>query len=438
MTTVAHPPRARLGTVASHLRGMLRDETKLVRVAIALAAIPIVDDNFVHTAPGTAPGDHLLSGLVPLAVLAAVAVVYPHLRAGLRAVTAMTLGAIVVVIGVPGVYYLRDGIAAFDHYTALLAFPAGLILLASGPVTLWKARRRGGSRRRRYALRASSVAIAAVATPLVFFLVVFPIAFPYGYSHIGKTTPIPALGLGEERVTVTTSDSLALEAVYVPSRNGAAMVVYPGAGRTDVGRMLARNGYGVLLLEPRGQGGSEGDVVRWAGDTDIIAGTEYLKGRPDVEDDRVGAIGFSIGGEQLLEAAARSTAIKAVVSEGAGGRVGEARATGVIRPLVDASMLVMTAAASVFQNHGPHAPIEKRIGLIAPRPVFLIYAVPGIGEEDVRQPTFYEAAGEPKSIWRVPGSSHTGGLEAQPAEYERRVVEFLDRSLLADEAQRSG
>jgi hypothetical protein len=343
----------------------------------------------------------------------------------------------VFVVGVPGAYYLSDGSAAFDDYAALLAFPAGLLLLAVGLVTLWQARRTGGSRRRRYLKRASSVAITAVAAPLLFALVVFPIAMPYGYSHIGKTTSIPNLGLGEERVKVLTSDSLALEAAYVPSRNGAAMIVYPGAGRTDVGRMLARHGYGVLLLEPRGQGGSEGDVVRWAGDTDILAGAAYLKSRPDVDTDRIGAIGFSIGGEQLLEAAARSTAIKAVVSEGAGGRVGEARASGVIEPLVDASMFVMTTAASVFQNHGPHPRIEERIGLIAPRPLFLIYAVPGMGEEDIRQPTFYAAAGKPKSMWRVPGSTHTGGIEAQPAEYERRVIDFLDRSLLGPPTERS-
>ena len=88
-------------------------------------------------------GDHLLSGLVPLAVLGAVAILYPHLRAGVRAATSMTLGAIVFVVGVPGVYYLLDGSAAFDHYTALLALPAGIILLASGPVILWNARRTG-------------------------------------------------------------------------------------------------------------------------------------------------------------------------------------------------------------------------------------------------------------------------------------------------------
>ena len=342
----------------------------------------------------------------------------------------MTLGAIVFVIGVPGVYYLVDGSAAFDHYTALLAFPAGLILLASGPVILWRARRTGGSRRRRYLLRASSVAIAVVAVPLTFMLLIFPIAFPYGYTHTGSTTTMPDLGLGEQAVDVTTSDGLELEAAYIPSKNRAAMIVYAGATRTDQVRMFARHGYGVLLLTPRGQGASEGDIVRWAGDTDLLAGAEYLQSRPDVDDDKIGAIGFSIGGEQLLEAAARSTAISAAVSEGAGGRVGETDASGPLKPLVDLSMLVMTTATSVFQNHGPHPRPEERVGLIAPRSVFFIYAVPGIGEEDIRQPQFYAAAGEPKSIWRVPGSDHTGGFEAQPAEYERRVMAFLDEALL--------
>ena len=437
MTTITHASRSGRSSV-SRLTSVFSSETALVRLALGLAAVAIVDDNFVHPAPGTSAGDHLLSGLVPLAVLGLVAVLGPRLRAGLRAATYMTVGAIVLVIGAPGFYYIRDGTAAFDHYTALLGFPAGLILLASGPVILWRSRKTGGSRRRRYSRRLLNVGIAVIAAPLIFMLLVFPIAFPMGYSHIADTTRIPSLGLGEERVTVTTSDGIELAAAYVPSKNRAAMIVYPGAKRTDEARMLARHGYGVLLLVPRGQGESEGDIVRWAGDSDLIAGAEYLRTRPDLDDERIGAIGFSIGGEQLLEAAARSTAIKAVVSEGAGGRVGEADgASGPFAPLVDVSMQVMTASATVFQNHGPHPRIEERIGLIAPRPVFLIYAVPGIGEEDLRQPQFFAAAGGPKQIWRVPGSNHTGGLEAQPAEYERRVIEFLDQSLLKPGTERS-
>ena len=416
--------------VAARETAVGRREYRLLLAGVGLAAIPIVDDNFVQTEPGTSAADHLASGLVPLAVLAVVAAVYPRLWAGARAATALVLGALTVAIGVPGAYFILDGTAQGDHYTALLAFAGAGVLLALGPVILWRARRRGGSRPRRYLLRASSVATAVVATPLAFVFLVFPIAFPYVYVHTGRTTPIPDLGVGEIPAEVTTSDSLELEAAYVPSKNGAAVIVYPGATRTEEALMLVRHGYGVLLLVPRGQGRSEGDIVRWAGDRDLLAGARYLGNRPDVDPGRIGAMGFSIGGEILLETAAKSSAIDAVVSEGAGERVGEVNASGPDRLIADPAMAVMTGATTLFGNTGPQPPIVDRIGLIAPRSVFLVYADPGIGGEDYRQPLYYAAAGEPKSIWKVPGSEHTGGIEAQPEEYERRVIAFLDEALL--------
>jgi len=45
--------------------------------------------------------------------------------------------------------------------------------------------------------------------------------------------------------------------------------------------------------------------------------TKFLRSRPDVDPDRIGGFGFSIGGEMLLEAAAQSNGFKAIVSEGA-------------------------------------------------------------------------------------------------------------------------
>jgi uncharacterized protein len=407
-----------------------RREYGALLAATGIVGLHIADDNYLRPEPGTSPLDHLASGLVPIAVLVGIALMYGRLRAGLRAATAMFLGAIAFAVGVPGAYYIRDGTAQGDHYTGLLVFVAAAILLVLGPVVLWRARRRGGSRRRRYLLRASSIAVAVVAIPLGLVLLVFPIAMPYVYVHTGNSTPIPELGVGQVPAAVTTSDGLELEAAYVPSRNGAAVIVYAGATRTEEALMLVRHGYGVLLLTPRGQGRSEGDVVRWAGDRDYLAGAAYLEGRPDVEAGRIGAMGFSIGGEMLLETAAKSTAIDAIVSEGAGERVGEVEASGPIRLLAEPAMTIMTAATTVFGNTGPPPPIVDRIGRIAPRPILLIYAVPGMGGEDYRQPQYYAAAGEPKAIWEVPGSKHTGGFEADPAEYERRVVEFFDGALL--------
>ena len=408
----------------------LRSETGLERIALGLVALHIVDESFLQPEPGMSAGDHLASGLIPVAVLAAVAAIYPRLRAGARAATAMTLGAISVAVGVPGAYYVFDGSGSGSHYTGLLAIAAGIVLLVSGPVTLWTARRRGGSRRRRYLRRSLTVAGGAVLAWAIVWFLVFPIGFAYIYTHTGRGAVTPELGVPYESVTVTTSDSLELAASYVPSHNHAAVVLFPGATRPEQARMLIRHGYGVLLLDPRGQGSSEGDIVRWAGDRDLLAGVAYLRSRPDVDPDRIGGFGFSIGGEILLEAAAQSSAFRAIVSEGAGSRVGDEDVSGPARLLAEPNLAVMTAALTVFSNHGPPPNIVDRIGRIAPGAVFLIYADPGLGDENTRQPKYYAAAGEPKAIWKVPGSKHTGGIDARPAEYEQRVITFFDRSLL--------
>ena len=41
----------------------------------------------------------------------------------------------------------------------------------------------------------------------------------------------------------------------------------------------------------------------------------------------------------------------------------------------------------------------------------------------------YEAAGEPKALYLVPNAGHGGLLEADPAEFEARMVDFLDAYL---------
>ena len=52
------------------------------RVALGVIGLHVVDDNFLQPEPGTAAADHLVSGLVPLGILAIAAWRYPRLRAG--------------------------------------------------------------------------------------------------------------------------------------------------------------------------------------------------------------------------------------------------------------------------------------------------------------------------------------------------------------------
>ena len=60
-----------------------------------------------------------------------------------------------------------------------------------------------------------------------------------------------------------------LEGWYVPSRNGAAVIAFPGRKSPQRhARMLARHGYGVLLFDRRGEGRSDGDpnAFGWGGE----------------------------------------------------------------------------------------------------------------------------------------------------------------------------
>jgi dienelactone hydrolase len=101
------------------------------------------------------------------------------------------------------------------------------------------------------------------------------------------------------------------------------VIAFPGrSGPQKPARFLARHGYGVLLFDRRGESESDGDgnLVGWGGDKDIPAAIEFLKSRPDVDPGRIAGIGLSVGGELMLQAAAETNDLAAVISDGAGTR----------------------------------------------------------------------------------------------------------------------
>ena len=406
-------------------------DSALFLLGVGVMAVHVVDDSFVQPEAGTSATDHLVSGLVPLALLTLAAVAYQRLRAGARAVVALGLGVFAVGMGAEGWHYAREVGASGDDYTGLLAIPAGVLLLAVGVVTLWRSRRLDERPPRRYGRRA----MLGVAGLIVGLLVVYPVVYSYGLTHIGRpVVPEPHLGAGFEDVSFTTDDGLELEGWYVPSKNRAAVIAFPGRkGPQQQARMLVRHGYGVLLFDRRGEGDSEGDpnALGWNGDRDLKAAIAFLRERTDVDPDRIGGIGRSVGGELMLETAAETDALKAVVSEGAGIRsVREAsELKGTATWLAVPVWAGITAGTAVFSNHAPPPNLNHLVERISPRAVFLIYAKGGQGGEELSQ-DFYESAGEPKQIWEVPEGGHVGGLDARPREYERRVVAFFDQALL--------
>jgi hypothetical protein len=402
----------------------------LARLALAVVALHVVDDSFLQPQPGTSAGDHVVSGLVPLAVLGVTGWFYSRARAGWRATIALVAGLFGIVVGIEGAYYSTKDGPSGDDFTGLLALAAGVLLVATGVVTLWRSRRTDGGRSRRYVRRA----LLGVGGVVVLFFVLFPLYLSYVFTHVARGfVPEPELGAAYEEVAFTTSDGLRLEGWYVPSKNRAAVIAFPGrSGPQRQTRMLAQHGYGVLLFDRRGEGESEGDpnTLGWEGERDVQAAVAFLRGRPDVDPERIGGIGLSVGGEMMIEAAAESDGLHAVVSEGAGIRsLEEALLLEGAGKLESVQFAFFTLGTALFSNDAPPPSLEDLVSRIAPTPLFLVYATHGQGGEELN-PNYYEAAGEPKEIWEMTTASHTGGIEAEPEEYERRVVGFFDRALL--------
>ena len=98
---------------------------------------------------------------------------------------------------------------------------------------------------------------------------------------------------------------------------------------------------------------------------------------------------------------------------------------------------VFTTAAAVFTSNLPPADLESLVSKIPnSTATFFVYGEQGQPEEKPANDGFHERAQGYKEIWEVPGSGHMKGIEAQPAEYERRVVGFFDKTLLGKGARR--
>jgi pimeloyl-ACP methyl ester carboxylesterase len=219
-------------------------------------------------------------------------------------------------------------------------------------------------------------------------------------------------------------------------------VLRHGAGSTrtdtlDHAAVLAEHGYGVLMMDARGHGLSGGRAMDfgWFGDLDVRAGVDFLAAQPDVDPDRIGVLGLSMGGEEAIGAAAADLRVRAVIAEGAGQRVpadkrwlpDEYGVAGTVQQQLDK---VTYATADLLTDAEPPIPLREAVERAAPRPMLLIAggAVP-----DEEHAARWIQAGSPDSVtvWVVPGAGHTAGLRTQPTQWEHRVTQFLGEALRA-------
>lgn len=356
-------------------------------------------------------------------------------RARNRAVATadVVLGTLLVSVGVGlGLpWAARTGVSPMAA-TGLLALVCGVVVWVSG----LRALTRRAGRRARWAL----VPPVLVGSLLLIYVVALPlmvVAPPP--SRLGPATPADR-GLVYHAVQMPGADGTTLEGWYVPTANGAAVVLRHGSGATrtavlDQAAVLARHGYGVLMTDARGYGQSTGQRMAWGwyGEEDIQAAVHLLVRTPGVDPDRIGVVGLSMGGEEALGAAAHDARIRAVVAEGLTGRgaadLGWLPATYGWRGEVTLMVhRVQTALVDLLSDAPSPTPLADAVAQTAPRQVLLVTA----GEvPDELHAARALAARSPATVqvWVVPGSGHTQGLRTAPQAWERHVVAFLDAAL---------
>src|SRR4051794_19309598 len=113
----------------------MKSTTSLFRLAIALIGIHVADDNFFQPEAGTSVGAHLVSGLVPLALLALAAWGFPRLSGAGPGALALLIAPLGIATGIEAVHYASQVGPSGDDFTGFLTIPAGLLLIGVGVVT---------------------------------------------------------------------------------------------------------------------------------------------------------------------------------------------------------------------------------------------------------------------------------------------------------------
>lgn len=239
------------------------------------------------------------------------------------------------------------------------------------------------------------------------------------------------LGLpGARAVAFQGPAGITLKGYYSPSSNGAAIVVTHGSGgersnMVDEMRILSRAGFGVLAFDWPGHGESTGQI-RW-GQPERLAlqsALDFLSIQPDVDRERLGAFGFSMGGYVVTQVASfdrrlRAVAIASSPHEPTEHTRWEYRRFGFVTQWP--ALLAIRVSGMPMSELVP----EQVIGKIAPRPVLLIS---GTADQVVPRwitDRLYAAAGPNAHLLSVPDAGHGRYAEAAPAVYASALTSFF-------------
>ncbi len=248
-------------------------------------------------------------------------------------------------------------------------------------------------------------------------------------------------GWAFEEVQFVAADGVTLRGWYLPGRNGATVILVHGFARDRSELLpeadwLLEHGYSALLFDLRAHGASDGAQASlgYREGLDVAAALDFVLSRSPEE--RIGLLGYSMGAVAAMRAVATSQQGQSAV----GGLV-------LVSPFADPRQtldrrlggLRFLAPEVIWWGErlsGIHLddlrPLDDVAG-VAPCPVLIMQAGADAVVPLDSGERLYQAAGQPKELWSIPGVGHVDFRQALPQAYRERLLDFFERHVLENE-----
>ncbi len=261
---------------------------------------------------------------------------------------------------------------------------------------------------------------------------------PHSATYRKTLNDFPSLHPQEFRFASPTHATIA--ASFYPGTRRATIVLSHGYGdhqgeMLPYANFLHARGYSIVTYDMRNRGQSTGDAVTLGAleYRDLSVLIDQLIRRPDVDCERIAAMGVSLGGSTTLMTAAADPRIRAVVDDS-----GFSDAPNVIEtsfehfiglpafPFAPITTYIVKLRTGLDPNMIRPMDVVARI---SPRPLLIIHCMQDTVVPPGNSERIFAAARQPKQFWRIPTGGHVKGHDIAREEYERRVGEFFDAAL---------